>query len=141
MAQVRGGVSHEPIGMSEFLKLERKYFSVDRRSRAISFTEEGREYYSKWFARYGFDLAQVRTAEDFLKAMEEISTALVSEARTRLRKQLREAKLKGNERLFVEGMLDLDPERMREAQRNIEDSKKMGGNVVKLSFGRRKKTT
>jgi hypothetical protein len=48
--------------------------------------------------------------------------------------------LKGNERLFAEALLRLDLEAMREARQNMSESRKMGENVIKLSFGRRRKT-
>jgi hypothetical protein len=126
--------------MSDFLKLERKYLVIDQNTLAIRFTEEGSRYYREWFARYGFDLERVKTLGDFLEVMDAIGTRLIEDAKTRLTERLREGKLKGNERLFAEALLRLDLEAMREARQNMSESRKMGENVIKLSFGRRRKT-
>jgi hypothetical protein len=127
--------------VSDFLRLERKYLLIDQKTRSITFTAPGRKYYGEWFSRYGFNIARVKTLREFLAVMDAIGTTLINNAKARLEARLHEGKLKGNDRLFAEGLLELDLDAMREARQNMSESQQMGGNVVKLSFSRRRKTS
>jgi hypothetical protein len=117
----------------------------------VNFTPAGREKYSPLFAKWGYVLAHIRGADDFMRTLRRVQALEVEENNTKLMACLKDPRIPEKEKQFIRkvlGMLDAEGQPSSSSQasasgrrsRNAEAQPTQAATVVYVDFRLRKVT-